>query len=829
MGNNSSQPVPDPGNGATISRPTDMNSPKMDDIAASQQLIEEEGRAVCADDATDEGGGRSNPPSKQDTRRSVQFSARDDIIPSSPPSAPRANGRSPPAHNVQVPDSQVEASPTPTRAPVSPPMTSSIPTPARSSRKKKTHKKSRSIDAEPGSSAPLLGNDSVDRNNAAQDENVLQTPRSTGPTPKAGLIKALITPSKPQTRGTKSAKRRETCIQTPKTPSTNEPLRRYRCKKMATTSINAADGALNSARELHLPHDLRESGLFTADEEELIRRAIRDYQERYGLATNELVEIIQWTTDVHDCQVARTKADWTPQEIQEEEESDAFWEELKQIGLKRAHKQVKRHVRAHYHTFETGNWTEEEDEQLKSLMELHPRRWKLISLVMGNRSQSDIRKHWEDHVKYGKSRHTNRWSRQEEKLLVHAITTVTQRDENYRAENGEPSQVVSNRKAIDWPQVSIEMGNIRSRAQCIHKWKQMQKRNPPTAIPLEHKARRASDPDETVETTSQKRVAPSEQGGGSAGVTDQKRGRVRKSEAAASPGDSGQTAESRPKKRRRLQQGDKPVGSADAIDESRPAKKRRKSKKSARKVAEHDREQPDVASEEKATDLPSERTPMEQRDEAPIGQEPDQYHQPEVPTTSELQPQPPVSRPRTPGVAQMRWGDKFDLLEAVINREPDHEEDLDWHDVVAAMKRPWSIKTLQAALRELLTLVMDQGTLYDTLIELIQLVHKQHTNAELNEHYDPYQDADLDGDVDLAEEMDMKGSAELVENRDGAAASTLPNTKRERKLDTGDRLSRSRDVSPKRKKAKSEHDPAFRVKSTYLVTESDDTEREGEL
>ncbi|USP79954.1 hypothetical protein yc1106_07228 [Curvularia clavata] len=270
-------------------------------------------------------------------------------------------------------------------------------------------------------------------------------------------------------------------------------IKRYRRSIGGGTGISSAERALNTVRDLSHPPDLRENGVYTDDEEELIRRAIKDYQQRKGLEVSELVEIIQWNQfdpRFHrEPGVNRNKSEWAPQDREDMEESTEFWDEIKSIGLRRSHERVRIHVRQLYHQFKSGAWTEEDDEQLRNLQAAYPNQWKLISISMGNRSMYDCVNRWRDYLQYGNDRKTSRWTKDEEDLLIRAVMTVAQRDEDDRAKTGRPSLDVYTNKDISWPQVAREMGNTRSRIQASTKWTQMMRRSDPPQLEIEYKPR----------------------------------------------------------------------------------------------------------------------------------------------------------------------------------------------------------------------------------------------------------------------------------------------------------------------------------------------------
>ncbi|RYN19638.1 hypothetical protein AA0112_g11045 [Alternaria arborescens] len=266
----------------------------------------------------------------------------------------------------------------------------------------------------------------------------------------------------------------------------------YKRKNVQTGT--AAERALAGVdHTVNYPPDLRTTGDFTADEEELIRRAVRDYQDRKELEIPQLVRIIQWSKQ--DPALNRTngevsgKNDWTPQDMDNARESAEFWNDIKNITTKRSFDRMRRHIRQTYHMFKSGAWTDEEDQLLRDLYSQHPNKWKVIEVGMGDRSMHDCQNRWRDYLQYGDKLKSSRWEPEEEEIFIRAITTVAQRDEDYRAEQGLPPVDEYTIKHINWQQVSREMDNTRSRIQVVAKWKNLQKRNPPPHIEVEHKPR----------------------------------------------------------------------------------------------------------------------------------------------------------------------------------------------------------------------------------------------------------------------------------------------------------------------------------------------------
>ncbi|KAA8627188.1 Myb-like DNA-binding domain [Pyrenophora tritici-repentis] len=282
---------------------------------------------------------------------------------------------------------------------------------------------------------------------------------------------------------------------------------RRRSDKFDTTP---AERALSTCRHLNQPPVLRNSGEFTKDEIELIRRAIADYQQRKGLEVSELVDIIHWSKHdpgLNHADRSWRKSNWSVQDEEDARESDEFWADIRNVNLTRPFDIQRNHIRAVYHCYKTGAWSEEEDEQLRMLYDAHPKQWKVISVTMGTRSMQDCHNRWRDYVKCGETRNKSHWSQEEEHVLIRAVNTVAQKDEDVRAATGKPARDGYTNKDINWPQVSHEMGNIRSRIQASVKWNRMMKRDNPPEIQVEYKPRQ-SQPQSVVTATRRKRGRP---------------------------------------------------------------------------------------------------------------------------------------------------------------------------------------------------------------------------------------------------------------------------------------------------------------------------------
>jgi hypothetical protein len=495
----------------------------------------------------------------------------------------------------------------------------------------------------------------------------------------------------------------------PKRAPSGTPQRSYARK--SRLDISKAERELNTFRDLRFDSELPTSGDFTDDENELLRRAVRDYHQRKGLDTESLVSIIQWADPSCDPVNARPRKDWAEQDFEYEEESKEFWDEVTntQPILKRTREIIKRHVQAQFSTHKSGAWTEDEDKQLKKLVEAYPKKWKIISLSMGNRSAHDCLNRWKDYVQFGDSRNNGTWTAKEEALLLDALSTFIQRDEEQRDAANLPSLAEYSTADIKWSEILKLMGFVRNRPQCTAKWTAMKEKGDASAmIRPNYRRGRTPDPNRIVEPTPKKRKAE---------PTPKKTKAPRKSNAHTGSGDDNEVGDST-KRRRKSRKSE--TGGDDT-------KKRRQSKRS-QEVAANTAHNEGIEEE-----IPE--TPRQERNAA---------------TPRSEQPRSVLQTPKTPTleVAQMRWGDKFDLLEAIATDTPRvTEEDIDWQHISTSMQNNWSVRVLQAALKELLTLVPEQETFIFTVLAAMEYLVLEIDHDELKEHYDPF-DVDVLGEED---------------------------------------------------------------------------------
>ncbi len=162
----------------------------------------------------------------------------------------------------------------------------------------------------------------------------------------------------------------------------------------------------------------------------------------------------------------------------------SFWNEVTDVLPYRTRHSIQRLCRRRFHNYtKRGQWTEEEDEELRLAHVEHGNKWKIIGEQI-ERMPEDCRDRWRNYIKDGGMRNKDEWTPYEVECLRAA---VAQCQEAMRVANQQRKKheaygrdFVENPKLdektmINWGVVSEIMGGSRSRLQCSFKWKQLEK------------------------------------------------------------------------------------------------------------------------------------------------------------------------------------------------------------------------------------------------------------------------------------------------------------------------------------------------------------------
>ncbi|KAF2027889.1 hypothetical protein EK21DRAFT_114378 [Setomelanomma holmii] len=624
-------------------------------------------------------------------------------------------------------------------------------------------------------------------------------------------------------------------------------------------AITAADVALDTVRELHHPPDLRSEGDFTDDEEELIRRAIRDYQQRNNLDMHDLVYIIHFPSELPERPKALLRAEDNLEELEDRQESNDFWEDMEQIDLRRQHEEVKYHIRARYHAFTSGPWTDEEDDELQRLVEIHPDQWELLSHTIGDRSAIDIQNRWKDHPQAqalngtGNMQIDGEASAEPEVEGDEVSLFVPEQPESMQGDDDESTsdEPIEVREGAAGPCATapllkaVPQEIVQSRRTRRDMSEHTPNRSASTvsdSIFREYKDSRANGiaRDNDITTPSMIRLQweyPIKQRRKLKQPALSKQSATPKVHFVMHEMQSGNfvVPKGTPKRKSIVAVDSSPADDQNVIltqtetespqdAESKTflfkvydpesTRKPRKPKKSDESVVASNSEDNEISDQvsDTQTSILREREPQ-------AGKKISKHRQSRKLDKHGLLPKvrtgvdPAVpSRLRTLSLSQMRPGDKFDLVEAIALGVPDHEEDINWHEVATKMKQQWSLRTLQTAFKELLDLVMDQGTLFDTVAELLVYFDRQYSHEELKDHYEPHEQKE---DVNLNDVRRLKKD-------NGSSGANLLKAKSKKKRSASSASLASRKTSVKRRETGPAPATPKAFQSRKMITASDD-------
>ncbi|KAF8853554.1 hypothetical protein BDZ45DRAFT_76063 [Acephala macrosclerotiorum] len=138
-------------------------------------------------------------------------------------------------------------------------------------------------------------------------------------------------------------------------------------------------------------------------------------------------------------------------------------------------------LRRRYHNYEArGAWTPDQDEELKSLHESYPGKWKQIGEIM-NRFPEDCRDRWRNYLICGDNQRKDAWDKEEEERLKVVIAEILESVRELKQASADPREKSKDDESlIDWNIVSEKMGRTRSRLQCLSKWKILKERQDTT-------------------------------------------------------------------------------------------------------------------------------------------------------------------------------------------------------------------------------------------------------------------------------------------------------------------------------------------------------------
>ncbi|KAI9797478.1 MAG: RNA polymerase I enhancer binding protein [Candelina submexicana] len=197
---------------------------------------------------------------------------------------------------------------------------------------------------------------------------------------------------------------------------------------------------------------------------------------------------------------------------------DGFWDDVSDVLPYRTRQSIMKVCRRRFHNYDKrGKWTPDEDELLEQAQNEKPNKWKEIGETIG-RLPEDCRDRWRNYLKCGDKRKTDIWTEKEVIMLKDAVAECRESMRSAKAKQAKTPTIKegfgsfsvgpteeddedNDVDLINWSVVSEKMGNIRSRLQCLYKWKKLKQNE---ELEIEKRQKEAeeddhfSDPDHPV-------------------------------------------------------------------------------------------------------------------------------------------------------------------------------------------------------------------------------------------------------------------------------------------------------------------------------------------
>ncbi|CAB4419182.1 unnamed protein product [Rhizophagus irregularis] len=180
-------------------------------------------------------------------------------------------------------------------------------------------------------------------------------------------------------------------------------------------------------------------GRFTKQENETLYKALQEYKKRHNLNDDQLRDLMFYRN---------------------EKDHASFWKEIAAPLRVRSLKAVAQHIQRHHHEFNyRGLWSQEEDEQLKRLVQIYGRDWTTIGNQL-RRMPAICRERFDIFLLHRDEYNRGRWSKEEEEQLIKIVVDISkQNNENVTLDWG-----------IPWALVAEAMEYKRSELSCRSKW-----------------------------------------------------------------------------------------------------------------------------------------------------------------------------------------------------------------------------------------------------------------------------------------------------------------------------------------------------------------------
>ncbi|KAH8887009.1 hypothetical protein GQ53DRAFT_844550 [Thozetella sp. PMI_491] len=242
-------------------------------------------------------------------------------------------------------------------------------------------------------------------------------------------------------------------------PSISEKAKssRSRANDSRPASVASGGGPANQGSEQGTQHSppANRTGPLTQEEEDQIMRAVEAFQVEKGLTTDKTVELIH-TNPKYGLLIHRQ-----------------LWIHIEKACPTRKRQKLIDWCRKKYHHFVgRGVWTQQEDEELRRMVEQHGPKWTVIAKEI-NRHPNDVRDRYRNYVSCGPNQNKDYWQEDEEERLRDVVLQCLRAIDAVRKMEGDVEDERSNEECLDWTIVSEKMDHTRSRRQCLQKWKQL--------------------------------------------------------------------------------------------------------------------------------------------------------------------------------------------------------------------------------------------------------------------------------------------------------------------------------------------------------------------
>lgn len=162
-----------------------------------------------------------------------------------------------------------------------------------------------------------------------------------------------------------------------------------------------------------------------------------------------------------------------------------FWGEILDVLPYRTNHSIQRYCRRQFHNYASrGTWTKEEDEMLGLAVAEKGKSWKAVGEMI-ERLAEDCRDRYRNYHTGAPHQNKWEWTDQEVRYLCKAVNECMQamaverrhaKELEYEGRDlpeSDTDEEIREIQLINWGIVSVKMGGMRSRLQCLYKWKRL--------------------------------------------------------------------------------------------------------------------------------------------------------------------------------------------------------------------------------------------------------------------------------------------------------------------------------------------------------------------